>query len=275
LTSQGSTLAPIFSGGGSVSSFNTRAGAVVANTTDVPLLGYITGLTLSTAGGSATFGIAIGQTTSTDSTTEMALGSAYTKTTGAWVVGSGNGGLDTGAIANTTWYHVFLIERTDTGVVDVLISLSPSAPTMPTNYTKKRRIGAMLTNGSAQWVAFSQLGFEFLWSVPVANLTGGAVATTGPSTFTLTVPTGIQVNALINGLFVYDGANSDQGLITSFDQAATTATSNIFTGITGSAAQFGAFSKTIRTNTSGQIRVQVNHTGTGLNLITGGWVDAL
>ena len=49
----------------------------------------------------------------------MLLASAYTKTTGSWAVGSGNGGLDTGTITNSTWYHVFLMQRPDTEVVDI------------------------------------------------------------------------------------------------------------------------------------------------------------
>ena len=47
----------------------------------------------------------------------LSLASAYTKTTSAWGVGTGNGSLDTGSIANSTWYHVYLIKRVDTGVV--------------------------------------------------------------------------------------------------------------------------------------------------------------
>src|SRR5260370_140508 len=111
------------------------------------LRGAIAGLTLS-GGGSQTLTIAAGQATSDDVTTSMALPSTTTKTFAAWAVGSGNGGLDTGSIADNTWYHVFAIERTDTGVVDALISLSPTAPTLPANYTKKRRIGSIRTDAT-------------------------------------------------------------------------------------------------------------------------------
>src|SRR5581483_3995366 len=90
----------------------------------------------------------------------------------------GNGSLDTGSIANNTWYHAYLIERTDTGAVDVLVSLSASAPTMPASYTKKRRIGSMKTNGSGQWTAFTQNGDEFLWTTPIADAVGFNLTTT-------------------------------------------------------------------------------------------------
>jgi hypothetical protein len=109
---------------------------VQVNTFDQTLIsGYLSGLTLSTAGASATFGIAAGAANDTASGGMMTLASAYTKTTSSWVVGTGNGALDTGAIANSTWYHVYLIKRIDTGVVDILISGSATSPTMPTGYT--------------------------------------------------------------------------------------------------------------------------------------------
>src|SRR6185312_14564198 len=107
------------------------------------LAGHLYGLTLSTGGGSATFGIAAGEAADSTAVDLLSLGSAYTKTTAAWSLGSGGGALDTGSIAANNFYHVFLIKRPDTGVVDVLVSLSATAPTLPANYTLFRRIGAM------------------------------------------------------------------------------------------------------------------------------------
>jgi hypothetical protein len=81
-------------------------------------------------------------------------------------LGTAAGALDTGAIANSTWYHVWLIERVDTGVVDVLFSLSATAPTMPANYTRKRRIGSM-KDGRFRALGYRspKLATEFLWGV--------------------------------------------------------------------------------------------------------------
>ena len=72
----------------------------------------------------------------------MVLASEITKQAdAAWAVGDDQGGLDTGSIADGNRYYIWLIKRTDTDIEDGLFSLSSSAPTMPTNYTKKRLIG--------------------------------------------------------------------------------------------------------------------------------------
>ena len=87
---------------------------------------YITGLTLSNNASDATndIDIAAGKARDATDTEGMVLASALTKQIdAAWAVGTNAGMLDTGAVGNNT-YHLFLIKRSDTGVVDVLASLS-------------------------------------------------------------------------------------------------------------------------------------------------------
>src|SRR5437588_11928647 len=96
-----------------------------------------------------------------------------------------------------------MIERTDTGIVDVLISQSPTSPMLPANYTKKRRIGSMKSNGSSQWIKFTQVGDEFLWDAAVADVLGSATITTTNTVYTLgSVPTGVSVLAFVRLVFV-------------------------------------------------------------------------
>lgn len=72
----------------------------------------------------------------------MVLGGALTKRIDAdWVAGSGNGGLDTGGVSANATYYMWLIQRSDTLAVDALFSLSPTSPTMPVSYDRKRLIG--------------------------------------------------------------------------------------------------------------------------------------
>lgn len=117
-----------------------RASGLPVVNTAAGLQGYVFGLTATTNGGSPSnnIDIAVGVAARYDSPyTLITLASAITKNTAnSWAVGTGNGSLDTGAIANSTYYG-YLIQRSDTGVVDVLTSLSSTAPTMPANYDRR------------------------------------------------------------------------------------------------------------------------------------------
>jgi hypothetical protein len=66
----------------------------------------------------------------------------------AWAAGNNVGGLDTGSRAANTWYWIWCIKNPTTGDVDILLSESASAPTMPSGYTLKRRVGAIRTNAT-------------------------------------------------------------------------------------------------------------------------------
>jgi len=72
----------------------------------------------------------------------------------AWAAGTNEGGLDTGTVANSTWYYVYAIYNPTTDVAGYLLSASASSPTMPSGYTYKRLLcdeiaAAVLTDGSA------------------------------------------------------------------------------------------------------------------------------
>jgi len=230
--------------------------------------GALAGLTLSTAGSSATFTVAPGQCADSNAGDYIQLASAMSKTTAAWSAGSGGGSLDTGAIAANTWYHVFVIKNPAAGVVDVLISLSPTAPFTSAIF---RRIGAMKTNASSQWTLFTQLGDEFLWSVPVADV-NTTVLGTAATLFSLSVPSGVQVRACMR----IAGVNASNWIIllTSPDEAV--AATNVPSGnntMNGPSSQTIDSVQYARTNTSGQIRAVANLASTTLLIATFGWFD--
>lgn len=236
--------------------------------------GMLWGLGLAPNGGSPTTSVDIAAGTCATGTAPyltMTLGSVLTKNvTSSWAVGSGAGGLDTGVVGNNT-YHVFLIRRPDTGVVDGLFSLSPTAPTMPPSYTQKRRLGSIMRVAAAN-VSFTQFGDEFLLSVPVnaysTNLTGGTSVLV-----TLTVPTGIQVLAKI--ALSTDATVDYAVLLTSPDQTdSAPARGSIYTiqnMITSSAQTYG--SQLVRTNTLAQIRVRGTNTTIEIGMSLSGWFD--
>lgn len=269
----------------------TVAGAITASSTvsgtptgQMYPAGHLWGLTL-TNGSDATndIDIAAGECASNDATStdrvRMALTATLTKQLdAAWSVGSGAGGLDTGSIANTT-YHVYLIQRPDTGVVDALFSTSASAPTMPTNYTKKRRIGSIIREAGSI-VAFVQDGDYFRRKASVLD-----VNTTNPGTSavtaTLSVPSGINVQALLNVHFIASPNSpsiaylSDLG---STDEAASRTAAPLgalFTNaVTGQDSAVGH--QLVRTNTSAQIRYRLSFSDGNnvMRIATLGWLDS-
>jgi hypothetical protein len=111
----------------------------------------------------------------------------------AWTVGSGNGGLFSGSKANSSWYHVFIIEDGD-GAIDWGFDTSITAANKPAGWTYHRRIGAVRTNGSGNIVPFYEYAGFFLWSDAITDLSGGNQ--TSPTLFTLTVPSGLVVLAI-------------------------------------------------------------------------------
>jgi hypothetical protein len=246
-----------------------------------PLRGHIDGLILSTAGSSTTVTTAAGQATDSTAAQAMTLASALAKTSSAWAVGTSQGGLDTGSISGSaTWYHFYLIKRTDTGVVDVIFSTSASAPTLPTNYSLYRRIGACRWNGST-WVKFIQKNDTFMWDVPVSNL-----ATSNPGTTavlqTMTVPTGISVEVLLSlggtclssdigpgAIYISDPALSDQ-VPAVFGACTLEVYDARGTGIVTFGAQARCFS-----NTSAQVRYrcELSSSNVQFSINTNGWVD--
>jgi hypothetical protein len=271
------TVGQIFSSAACTYSWDGVKWAPVATPLGVSVLrSYLAGLTLSTAGGSATFTVGPGVGTDSTNAFMMTLVSSISKTTGAWAVGSGNGGLDTGTIANSTWYHVYLIMRQDTGAVDVLISTSassPALPTLPAIYNSYRRIGAMLTNASGQWTLFHQLGDEFLWDAPTLDVNTTTLSTTA-TVSALTVPTGVQVRARIRG--VSSSATAGRGvLITSPDESVqvTNTPAGNETALNAVAGVGAIFTIDVRTNTSAQIRYVASAASTSLWIVTYGWYD--
>jgi hypothetical protein len=116
--------------------------------------GYLWGLTLSNdvSTPNTVYDISLGEARADDNSANLTA-AAFTKSTAAWTAGSGSGSLDTGSLTNNTAYHIFIIRRPDTGIVDYLMSLSATAPTMPTNYTQKRRIGSLRTASAVDLTA--------------------------------------------------------------------------------------------------------------------------
>jgi hypothetical protein len=121
----------------------------------------------------------------------------------AWAVGTNAGMLDTGAVGDND-YYLYVIARSDTGVVDYLASLSSSAPTMPASYDYKRLIGWVKRVGGTNvaWTTYETEGggLELLWTSPTLDIDLANTLTTARRTDAVKVPLGFSVTAHLNVL---------------------------------------------------------------------------
>jgi len=158
---------------------------------------YLAGYALSNnAGGTTAIDVAAGVARDSTNVIDIVLASAVTaKTLGtAWAAGNSQGMLDTGTVGNNT-YHVYAIRKDSDGSVDVLASLSVSAPTMPAGYTYFRRIGSIIRSSGAI-LLFTQIGDSVYYNTPIADVNVTIAANTARTARTLTVPTGVVVQPI-------------------------------------------------------------------------------
>lgn len=262
-------------GAGALPTFQTLATGTVPR-------GHIDGLTLS-YNSTTLLSIAAGQCADSTGAKLLEL-SAFTKTlqsSGSWTAGTGNNGLDTGARAANTWYHVFVIADSTGATVDVLFSTSATSPTMPSGYALFRRVGSVYTTASAlfsDW--WRQCGDTFLWTSPkddVSALNPGTSAVTR----TLSTPLGVRTRALLSAGFDANATGDNPAAVYLSDLSQTDAAAGLTTTtcINYSPSAYIANMSVpaeIWTNTSSQIRsrIQASATNTRLRIQTHGWIDA-
>lgn len=97
-------------------------------------------------------------------TYDLILASEITKQIDAtWAAGDDAGGWESGSSIPTSGiFYIWLIGSSTTGAVDVLYSLSATAPTLPSGYDKKRRIFSWVTDASNNLIPASHDGIDKL-----------------------------------------------------------------------------------------------------------------
>lgn len=257
----------------------TSAGTLFADASYFPM--FMGGCTLSNDGGSpnTTIDIAVCASASDDNTVMM-KSAAFTKSITTWALGSGNGCLDTGAVAQNTWYTYFQIERSDTGVVDILCSLSATAPTFPTNYDKKRRLGAVRTGAATTNILpFTQIGNAVYWTTAILDVNTSSLSTSA-ALQTLSVPPGVKTMPICR--VTISNASTASVLLTSPDETdVAPTTTNPFTAAPGfdnldvtlAAGTTNGTCPMLTTNTASQIRARATAASTTLAIVTRGYID--
>lgn len=145
------------------------------------------------------------------------VASAVTKTldctTGTGGTSTANG-MDGTALANSTWYYLWLILKDD-GTVALLGSTSATAPTLPTGYTFKVRVGSFRTDGAAHILRFQQAGREIFYLVlstgtvtalPTVVVTANSQTRTAASISSVVPPTAAKIKLVVPVLNVNNSA---------------------------------------------------------------------
>ena len=193
-----------------------------------------------------------------------------------WTVWDNWWWLATGSKASSTWYHVFVIWKSD-GSVDAWFDTSLTATNLlsTSGYNKYRRVGSVKTNGSSNILGFLQEGDYFIYKNPVLDVSTSGSWYMGGTLQAISAPLGIRTLALLAV-----GDNGDNTTyITSPEQnnnAASLAT-GMFTNYSNENNgsdnnQGGVWFLPPRTNTSSQVRIRTSGTQ-NIYIATHGWID--
>jgi hypothetical protein len=190
----------------------------------------------------------------------------------------GSGTLTDWVISAVVPYHAHAIKRLDTGVVDVLFSLSATAPTLPTNYTLFRRIGTVMREApysnalsTAGLVPFDQFGDFF--KRRQQSIISAYTAAVSNTLLYAHVPTGIKVRPLLIADCQLSVAGQCIQLLSDGDRSDANESVNR-TAALEYAVNVGTGHWV--TNTAGQLRFKIlNSSGTIslARLQTQGWID--
>jgi hypothetical protein len=254
-----------------------------------PLRGHIWGLTLSNNGTDSAndIDVAAGAATDESHSYVMVLAASITKRLdAAWAVGTGQGGLNTGVEANSTWYEVHLIRRPDTGVVDVMFTTTANRATLPSGYTQQRRIGWIRNDSGGSILAFTQVDDHFTLTTQINDV--AATITSSAAAVTLTVPPSTIARFRATAQITALTAGAVTGVVFS-EIAEGNVTPALTTGIlslgmsegdgTGTANDSGTAGHfELRASSSSQIEwdgiVGAGSTGEVFDISTYGWIDS-
>ncbi|RUZ76915.1 hypothetical protein EN943_15655 [Mesorhizobium sp. M7A.F.Ca.US.006.01.1.1] len=131
-------------------------------------------------------------------TVEDALGNSLRRLTvnvTAAISAAGLNGLDTGAEAANTWYHVWVIsDGTNTAA---LLSLSATAPTIPGAYTYRTRVGAVRNDAAANLWRTLQYGRRAQLVIGTNPVTVPAIASGNSGSPTTPTWTAVAIGSFV------------------------------------------------------------------------------
>lgn len=188
----------------------------------------------------------------------------------------GANGVDVAALVASSMYAVYVIgDSTKYQDTAGLLSLDDSAPNLPAGYDMYRRVGWVLTDGSANILQFWQYGLGqdrmYYYDVGISELSGGSSTTFAAIDLATSVPP-IATEVLFNYTFTPDGATEVAEFLP-FGSSATNGMVQIGGGV--AAAQVGMVTVPCELD-SGVPKIQYKvASGDTLTLLTAGFKDLL
>lgn len=197
---------------------------------------------------------------------------------------NGLNALDTGALANNTFYAVFAVASSTSAnpqtadsvrPAGALLSLSATAPTLPAGYDMFRRIGYVLTSGAAAILDFTQrangVNRDMWYANAIAtNITAGASATFAAVTASASVPV-LAKEVFLEAILTADAGATRTAALRAHSSASTLG--QVF--MSSPASTVTTASLLCPCDASGAIDYLVSNTSAAIALNVSGYLDVL
>lgn len=208
----------------------------------------------------------------------QAVSSALTKSIDStWAEGNNQGGLDTGSVANDTTYYMLAIYNPTSQTADFLFSTSVDSPTMPSGYTKKKRIAALRTDGSAnirpgKYYFNPDGSYRFQYNSNITDVNVTSITTGSRTLYPLTVPPSFIAVFTFKGFTNTNSVGTKTIYITDPNQTETTTPT--FKWIQGQVEDESVVAYLeCGTDSSSQIGIRGDNSDPDIDIYTRGWID--
>lgn len=188
----------------------------------------------------------------------------------------GANGVDVAALVASNFYAVYIIgDSTEYQPVAGLLSLNLLTPSLPSTYDMYRRIGWVLTDGSANILQFWQYGTGsgrmYYYDVGISELSGGSSTTFAAIDIATSVPP-LATEVLFNITFTPDGATEVAEFLP-FGSSASNGIVQFGTGVAG--AQVGMVTVPCALDSGVPKVLYKVASGDTLTVLTAGYKDIL
>ena len=233
---------------------------------------YVNGLGIAKTA-AKTISMAAGAARNSSNVNDIVLDAAVT-INGAAV---GANGVDVAAIVLSSFYAVYVIgDSTKYQATAGLLSLDDEQPSLPSGYDMYRRVGWILTDGSANILQFWQYGEgqerQYYYDVGISELAAGAATSYANVDLATSVPP-LATKVIMDIAFTPASATNLAQFLP-FGSSATNGVVRWGTGV--AAAQVGQIVVPCALNSAvPTIQYKVSNGGDALTLLTAGYVDVM